>query len=222
MQPLPSAFRVHGCRDSLAASAPGQEVCECLGSIAGRLDTGKGISDSDAELFFRLRRGMPEHARAFVIGNAFGFSTILLGVLFSSGGGSVDAIDAEMEGGCNKMGSYVTRRIALANHLDVKLTNGFSPHDVPAAMRFAQYDLAFIDGQHTVPQLLADFAAVEPYMAEKAFIVLHDVGYCDLWAAVGDLPLSWGRKLIRGVRYKNLLGTVLLHRGFPAGYFEDY
>ena len=85
----------------------------------------------------------------------------------------------------------------------------------------AQQYVVFIDGEHTNDQLEADFAAVESRLASVAVVVLHDVGLYDLHVGVARLPSSWNRHVVRGRAYKNLVGTVLLHRGFPEGVFRE-
>jgi hypothetical protein len=201
--------------------------------------------DADVELLARIQAEIlpGPGRRVFVIGNAFGYSTIIVGLLFASqsngdggrgngfvGGGrggasssgSVDVIDAETEASCNHVGSMLTRSVANASRLDVALSSGMSPQDVPGAMRSPRYDLAFIDGEHTGPQLAKDFAVVAPRMAPRGVVVLHDVGFFNLHEAVAGLPPEWHRHAVRGRAYKNLVGTVLLHRGFPQGSFDDF
>lgn len=104
---------IYACTD-----ADWSRLCTCV-RPGYQLSTGTGILNSDLELFQRLRRHLPRSPRAFVVGNAFGFSTLALALVF--GGGSVDAIDAEVEGRCNRIGSSLTRRIAKASELNVSL-----------------------------------------------------------------------------------------------------
>eukprot|EP00415_Alexandrium_ostenfeldii_P002574 UN2574 len=89
-------------------------------------------------------------------------------------------------------------------------------------MRAAAYDLAFIDGEHSRRQVLLDFAVVAPRMSPSAAVVLHDVGAFDLHDAAAALPAEWQRQTVHGRYYKNLVGTVLLHRGFPPGTFDSF
>ena len=109
-----------------------------------------------------------------------------LGLLFAQAGhGFVDVIDAENEGGCNAAGTWLTSALAAEASIDVRLTVGRSPDQIPKAVRAPfVYDIAFIDGWHSYDQLLADFEALEPYMAPKSVMVLHDVGLFDLHPAV--------------------------------------
>ena len=184
-----------------------------------------GIEDADIEIFVHLRRVLPRrNVSVFVLGNAFGYSTMILGMLFARPGhGFIDAIDAESEGDCKTAGSWLTKVVAADLSIDLRLTKGYSPGDIPKSVRpSALYDIAFIDGEHNVDQVLLDFQALEPYMAPKSVMVLHDVGFCSLHAGVARMSKAWQRHYARGRAYKNLLGTMLLHRGFPKGFFDYF
>lgn len=131
------------------------------------------ISLSDC-LVFQLIASLGPWRRALVIGNAFGFSTFVIAGLCS--GSQVDAIDAEIEGSQNRLGSELTRQIANSFFPGVRLTVGFSPGDLPKACRFDRYDLIFIDGHHTNAQLIADFKKIRERRAEECVVYFHDVG----------------------------------------------
>eukprot|EP00929_Paragymnodinium_shiwhaense_P102451 TRINITY_DN65642_c0_g1_i2.p1 TRINITY_DN65642_c0_g1~~TRINITY_DN65642_c0_g1_i2.p1 ORF type:complete len:412 (-),score=18.64 TRINITY_DN65642_c0_g1_i2:46-1281(-) len=218
--PLRYAYSMYGCA-STTDTLLRDTVCACLTNDNRVISTGAGLSNSDVEAFVHLRRLLPRRSNAFIIGNAFGYSTLVVAMLFKDGG-AVDALDGEAEGACVKAGSWFTRRIARDAGLDVQLTVGLSPGDVSQARRFDRYQLAFIDGLHTNEQFLLDFRAVEPYMTEAAVVVCHDVGVYALEKALRQLPKSWHLHWIRGRRYRNLAGTVLLHRGFAAGTFAMF
>lgn len=207
--------------DLTGSPDPSSIVCDCF-SPGARLEAGWGIEDADVELFIRMQELLPSRgARIFVIGNAFGYSALVLGLLFATptSAGSVDIIDAELEGDCNIAGSWLTRKLVNVADLNVNLFRGKSPEDVLSAARSPRYNLAFIDGEHSGSQLVKDFEAVVPLLREAAFVVLHDVGWWGLHGAVEKLPPDWHRHTVRGLAYKNLLGTVLLSRGVdPALY----
>eukprot|EP00929_Paragymnodinium_shiwhaense_P084911 TRINITY_DN45434_c0_g1_i1.p1 TRINITY_DN45434_c0_g1~~TRINITY_DN45434_c0_g1_i1.p1 ORF type:complete len:425 (+),score=86.56 TRINITY_DN45434_c0_g1_i1:86-1360(+) len=201
--------------------------CSCL--RPGVWQMGAGIADADIEIFVRLVKAMSRSRRTplrvFAVGNSWGYSSVILGLLLGRyGWGSVDVIDAESEDRCTATGSRLTRRLANASRLDVVVTAGFSPQDVPAAMRHPTYDLAFIDGLHTNEALAADWAAIVPRLKHDApvAVVLHDVGITALHEAVESLPPAWSRAVPLGGAYKNLLGTTIMHRGFPAGTFDGW
>eukprot|EP00929_Paragymnodinium_shiwhaense_P032075 TRINITY_DN17851_c0_g1_i11.p1 TRINITY_DN17851_c0_g1~~TRINITY_DN17851_c0_g1_i11.p1 ORF type:complete len:434 (-),score=46.42 TRINITY_DN17851_c0_g1_i11:778-2079(-) len=219
-----AAWRAQGepaSRDSPVLGKLDSQICKCFVE-SNVLGTGIGLLDADVELFVNLIPLLQKPTRVFVIGNAFGYSTILLGHLVKEGGGSVDVIDAESEGDCNRAGSWLTRKVAKQDNLDIQLMAGLSPKGVPDAARSKEYELAFIDGLHTVDQLVLDFEAVEPLMSKRAVIVCHDVGFAGMEAAFDRIPLVWRRHWVRGRKYKNLAGTVLLHRGYTPDFFDTF
>ena len=145
----------------------------CLYQGGSLVHASFAVSLSDC-LLFQWIAGMATWRRALVIGNSFGFSTFLIAALCSDC--RVDAIDAEVEGSQNRLGSELTRRIADSLFPGVRLTVGFSPEDLPKACRFDRYDLIFIDGHHTDDQLIADFKGIRERRAEECVVYLHDVG----------------------------------------------
>jgi hypothetical protein len=137
------------------------------------MDLSAALSVSDILVFQWIAQIEPWH-RALVIGNAFGFSTFILASLCS--GCLVDAIDAEVEGTENILGSYLTRKIAASDFPEANLTIGFSPQDLPRACRFEDYDFILIDGLHTNDQLVADFSGIGEIRANQGVVYFHDVG----------------------------------------------
>lgn len=138
------------------------------------------ISLSDI-LVFQWIAGFAPWQRALVIGNSFGFSTLIIAGLCP--GCYVDAIDAEIEGSENRLGSALTTAIAKEHFPGVRLTTGFSPQDLPKACRFDAYDFVFIDGLHTNEQLMADFDGVYGRREKNSIVYLHDVGMAKMTSA---------------------------------------
>ena len=151
----------------------------------GRLvNASSAISLSDI-LVFQWIADFAPWQRALIIGNSFGFSTLLIAGLCP--GCDVDAIDAEIEGGENRLGSHLTMKIAREHFSGVRLTIGVSPQDLPKACRFDAYDFVFIDGSHTNDQLMADFSGICGRRAKNSVVYLHDVGMAKMtsaWAAI--------------------------------------
>lgn len=88
----------------------------------------------------------------------------------------MDAIDAEVEGNENAIGSALTRQIAERFFPGVRLTINFSPQDLPNACRFSSSDLIFIDGLHTNEQLISDYAGIRHLRSQDSIVYWHDVG----------------------------------------------
>jgi predicted O-methyltransferase YrrM len=146
-----------------------------------RIDASSAISLSDI-LVFQWIAILAPWQRALVIGNSFGFSTLLIAGLCP--GCFVDAIDAEIEGSENRLGSQLTLEIAKEQFPRVHLTMGFSPQDLPKACRFNDYDFVFIDGLHTNEQLIRDFGGICKRREENSVVYLHDVG-------IGKMTSAW-------------------------------
>jgi predicted O-methyltransferase YrrM len=140
----------------------------------GQACKGGGIAPVEISFFEALcERQKP--ARVFIIGNAFGWSTLALALINRNA--RVVAIDY-----CPRpeeaQGIEVTNALARRAGLDAIAIKGKSPDDVAAicAREFdGTVDLAFIDGGHTNPQQTIDFAACRAVAAPDAVFVMHDV-----------------------------------------------
>jgi predicted O-methyltransferase YrrM len=137
------------------------------------IDSSAGISLSDI-LVFQWIADFAPWRQALVIGKSFGFSSFFISA--PSPNCDVDAIDAEVEGTENAVGSDVTRQIANRFFPGVQLTIGFSSQDLPRACRFGSYDLIFIDGLHTNEQLISDYAGIGHLRSQDRVVYCHDVG----------------------------------------------
>lgn len=140
-----------------------------------KLSTGGGIGFAEM-FFFSMLCPVVQPRTIFVVGNAFGLSTILLALLNPDA--KVVAIDAGIEGGDNDEGTDLTRRIANEENLAIEVIRGFSPSDVPQAVeRYlgGVLDLVFIDGLHTNAQQKLDFDACWRYGGATCVYVFHDV-----------------------------------------------
>ena len=191
----------------------------------GGLETGYSIEPGDVELFVALST-LAAPPRIFVVGNAWGYSTLVLACVFPSS--SVDVIDAANEGADNIKGVELTRAVAESEGLDVRLHVGFSPQHTEAAMRFpapATYGLVFLDGLHTNEQTIADFEGVRHRLDEGAgdfLVVFHDVGAAVLRAAIDHClcldPERYRFFTYRGSAHATNLGTGVLYVvGGPHG-----
>lgn len=113
----------------------------------------------------------------FIIGNAFGFSTILLSLIFPHA--KVVSIDAGCEGKDNMRGIELTNIICKKHSLNAIVEYGFSPQNTQEIINkhFGEnkIDLCFIDGLHTNEQLLLDFEESQKYCHSNTLYFMHDV-----------------------------------------------
>jgi len=157
---------------------PGHEPAELafcyLFDPDGKACKGGGISFPEIAFFEAVcERIKPKSI--FIIGNAFGWSSLALGLINPSA--RVVAIDI-----CWRpdevRGLDVTNALAARAGLDVRARQGKSPDDVAAvcAREFdGPVDLVFIDGGHTPDQQTLDFDACRAIAAPDCVYVFHDV-----------------------------------------------
>ena len=111
----------------------------------------------------------------FIIGNAFGWSTLTMALL--NPGAKVVAIDA-CPSPDELRGIEVTNALARKSNLNAHAVIGTSPDDVNKIIESHfndQVDFVFIDGEHTSKQLLLDFYACRESTAKKCVFLFHDV-----------------------------------------------
>ena len=176
-------------------------------------DTGGGALPYDLEMLLRLSEALPDVRNIVGIGNAFGYSTTAIALLFPAA--RVTVIDAEAEGRANRRGSNITRSIAATRGLNVSVLNGFSPFEVPGLLSGAgvssPIDIAFIDGLHTMAQQYMDFHVLWPRMRpERHVIILHDVRLCNLERSLDLIREHYAPGNVReyaAVNGCNLFGT---------------
>lgn len=106
----------------------------------------------------------------FAIGNAYGWSSVALSLIFPDA--KVVAIDPMSEG------IEMTNKLAAANRLPLTAIVGSSPEDVgPIVARDlpGKVDLALIDAMHTNEAVIADFKAVQAVSHDQTLFIFHDV-----------------------------------------------
>ena len=136
--------------------------------------TGGGLAPPECQVVERLASYWNPQ-RIFVIGNAFGWSTLLLSLVFQDA--SVVAIDNLTEGDDARLGFDVTRNLVEDLDLDTNVVVGSSPEDVAGIVdeHLGSIDLALIDGLHTNEQQWKDYLAVKPWLTGEAVVLFHDV-----------------------------------------------
>lgn len=188
------------------------------------LRTGAAAEQADVELFVRLCAEVRPR-RIFGIGNAFGYSSLLLS--YACNNAPVDVLDAEQEGDANRLGTELTRKIAMEEGRNIRVFVGFSPQQTGDAMREhnGTYDLALIDGLHLDHRLLLDFLSLRGSLGPSPVVIFHDAGYFHMWQAV--------RKVLRAqptAKYRtfhsswaqNFLGTGFAYWGDRTAAFEGW
>lgn len=157
-----------------------------------------GVGISPQELYFIENLAMAKKSeKIFVIGNAFGWSTLALAM--ANPGSKVLAIDSGADQNTIE-GIAVTNKIARRAGLQVTTVEATSPRDVSRVVRehLGSVDLAFIDGFHSEEQIVLDYRAVAPVLSEDGVILFHDVMFCDLVERFKDITewhRGWGNVL---------------------------
>jgi len=168
--------------------------------------TGGGISLQEIYFFECLFRSFkPENI--FIIGNAFGWSTVLMALLNPNG--QVVALDAGIEG---DFGIRLTNKIAEEEKLNIKVVKGFSPNNVSktVAENFSTgIDFAFIDGLHTNVQQKLDFNAVFNLCHKNCIYVFHDVVNWKMMQSFQQIGAVSGRNA--DVLYRTPSGMGILY-----------
>lgn len=132
------------------------------------------IGEDECAVLGRLiERFCPEHA--FIVGNAFGFSSCYIAdMMRRHGGRSVVTLDSEIEGRGRDCAA-VARRLTATLELDLlRNKKGRSPDDTAGAVETDRHDLVFIDGDHRHPQVTRDFEAILPYSQRSSIFIWHD------------------------------------------------
>lgn len=132
------------------------------------------IGEDECIVFGRLiEQFRPEHA--FIVGNAFGFSSCYIAdMMRHHGGQTVVTLDSEIEGRGRECAA-VARQLAHKLELTLlKNKKGRSPADTAQAVETNLHDLVFIDGDHSHPQVTHDFEAILPFTDSRTIFVWHD------------------------------------------------
>jgi hypothetical protein len=143
--------------------------------------------------------------RILVLGNAYGWSTVALALIFP--GANVVGIDPATEG------NALTNEIAVRHGLAAIAISARSPEDVGAVCADhlgGTCDLALVDAIHTNDAIISDVRACVPYSHENTIFVFHDLinwGLVDGFQRVLSEHMLSGKVLTRtpsgmGVAFK--------------------
>jgi predicted O-methyltransferase YrrM len=181
------------------------------------------IGEDECAVFGRLiEQFCPQHA--FIIGNAFGFSSCYIAdVMRHNGGQKVVTLDSEVEGRGRDCAAVASQ---LANNLELTLLinkKGRSPADTVWAVETDRHDLVFIDGDHSHPQVTRDFESILPFTHSQTIFVWHDFWWSGIVPCL-RVAESYGFKwlwlptsceMVLGVRDESVFAE--LQKMFPEG-----
>ena len=146
------------------------------------LPTGLGLSVQELYLLETLFEDWHPR-RIFVVGNAFGWSSLALALLNPGNwydcwkGSSVVALDNCSEKEWARQGLELTNRLAEQHNLNVRVVYGTSPQEVGQIVReqLGAVDLALIDGHHSNEQIWLDWQAIRAVASPDCVYLFHDV-----------------------------------------------
>ncbi len=146
-------------------------------------------------MFLEGLGGLIDPRSILVIGNAHGWSTIALGLIFPKA--RIVALDPD------EKGNELTNRIAGLLRLNAAAVSGYSPQDVSRIVRAelgGSLDFCLVDAVHDNEHLTADFAGIQPFLAKGAIVAMHDVINWNMVEALTSIlaqPGITGRLLTR-------------------------
>jgi predicted O-methyltransferase YrrM len=168
------------------------------------MGTGGGLSLQEL-YFLECVASAFEPNAIFIIGNAFGWSTIALALLFPNA--HVLAIDNATEGADANKGIKLTRQIAKEENLRVTVIDATSPQHVSEVLLLhlkQPIDLCLVDGMHTNEQQTVDYQAVKSFISTYGLLLFHDVIELKMEASFDGIRQDWAGE------------SCLLHRT-PSG-----
>ena len=175
---------------------------------------GGGLAPQEIHFLECLCEGGYRPRNVFIIGNAFGWSALALGLILPEA--RIVAMDAGIEGSATDIGATLTRTIAAEEHLLVRVVTAWSPKDVASVVASEcdgePLDLVLVDGLHTNEQLARDFMGAFPHASSTCVFVFHDVLHWHMLDAFAglQLPPSYERRVL--TRCPSGMGVI-----FPSG-----
>jgi predicted O-methyltransferase YrrM len=181
------------------------------------------IGEDECAVFGRLIECFrPQHA--FIIGNAFGFSSCYIAdMMRQHGGKSVVTLDSEVEGR-GKACAQIARQLAETLELGLlQNKKGQSPDDTASVIETDRHDLVFIDANHGHPHVTRDFDGILPFTHEQTIFVWHDFwlpGIVPCLRAAENQGFKWiwlptSCEMVLGVREDAVFAE--LQKLFPEG-----
>lgn len=198
---LLAAYRRHGYRVRAGLNPhyfadPDAAFAHFFDQAGRALAVGGGIDPQELHFLELLVGAGVRPERVLIIGNAFGWSTLAMGMLLPSS--TVVAMEADLEGDSTAIGTALTAKIGGEEGLNVRVVQALSPRDTAAvvAREFdgKPLDLVFVDGLHVNEQLVRDVEGVLPFCGEKTVIILHDVLSWHMVQAFESIEFGPGRE----------------------------
>ena len=165
-------------------------------------------------MFIEQFRDFVAPKRILIVGNALGWSTIALALVFPAA--KTVAIDIDTDG------IDFTNRLIATHGLSARAVTARSPDDVAVVVREhlgGLIDFSLIDAVHTDEALLADFAAVHAMSDQRAFYLLHDVINWNMTAGVQTLVTRY--ELTTKILTRTASGMALAYKALSPE-FEAY
>lgn len=132
------------------------------------------IGEDECLVFGRLIEEF-KPTNCFIIGNAFGMSSVFIAKLIERHGGtSVITLDSMSEGDGQRCADVAAQLCQRMNCRILTNKAGWSPQDIDRAAEAEQYDLIFIDGNHFHPHVTRDFEGIERLVHDRSIICWHD------------------------------------------------
>ena len=177
--------------------------------------TGGGLSLFEILFLDQLSRVFSPR-NIFVIGNAFGWSTLVLSALFREA--KVVAIDNFTEGGDAHEGFDLTRDLIGDLGFNSEVVQGTSPMDVGpiVSKRLGAIDFALVDGLHANDQQLKDYHALRPLMSESSAILFHDVIDWGMEKSFEEIAGNWAGRSEILLRTPSGMGICISPRLEPT------
>jgi len=174
------------------------------------------IGEDECAVFARLIEAFrPGHG--FIIGNAFGFGSVLISkIMEANGGESVVTLDAKCEGDGERCFEVAAELRERMNCRILHNKVGWSPQDIDGAAERDAYDLIFIDGLHRHPQVSRDYLGVRHLAHEESILVWHDYWMLGIPESVAlaqrdgfqCLKVNTSCEMVLGTRNAGILGRI--------------
>jgi hypothetical protein len=190
----------------------------CLGNYVKNheniLCTSAAISNDDASFMYELTTVL-KPKRILVIGNAYGFSTVLLSIMCPSA--KLVAFDKFRISGIKLTNSLLDN----PEHIAVK---GSTPEDIASIIRSylgGECDLVLVDAVHTNEVQTSEFEIYSNFLSSTSAVLFHDILTCNLLESFNEISAK-GSELDFFLLTKSVSGLGVALKGDYQRDFLDY